>query len=178
MSVNGTTMNLICDDYTKDISIGQTWSATLLSGTDISSMKFAGNTTFGNGAANAIQYVPGGNLLSSQSGNSTSSSTIAAIHYGIWTILNVRDRRARRDRRQLTAYWLNLASTNYSSVNLADYSVYLPNPVTSSQEFIGVNQSPVPIPPSVLLMAPGLIGIVGLRKRFNGGLLNCTPGGG
>jgi hypothetical protein len=28
--------------------------------------------------------------------------------------------------------------------------------------------SPVPVPPSVLLLAPGLLGLVGIRKRFKG----------
>ena len=28
--------------------------------------------------------------------------------------------------------------------------------------------SPVPIPPTLLLLAPGLLGLVGIRKRFKG----------
>jgi hypothetical protein len=170
VTVNGTPMNLICDDYTTEITQGQTWNATLYSGSNISSLKFGSNTSFGNNAANATQAYQEVFWLSSQLINATDPNAISAIHYGIWAITdptgvtNVPTAGGTGS----TSYWLNLAgqSQNYGSVNMANYSVYVPSSSTPSQEFIGVNQSPVPLPPSVMLMGTGLIGVFGLRKRL------------
>ncbi len=169
VTVNGTPMNLICDDFTKEITLNETWSATPLSGTQIGSMKFANAASYGNGAASATQAYQEVFWLSSQLVNPSNSSSVAAIHFAIWTVLDPAVTGAPNGSGAAsTSYWLNLASQsqNYSGVNMANYEVYAPNPLSSSQEFIGVNQSPVPLPPSVMLMGTGLIGVVGLRKRL------------
>jgi hypothetical protein len=169
VTVNGTPMNLICDDFTKEITQGETWTATLLSGTQIGSMKFANAASYGNGATTATQAYQEVFWLSSQLVNPANSSSVGAIHFAIWTVLDPAVTGAPTgDGAASTAYWLNLAgqSQNYSSVVMSNYQVYAPNPFNSSQEFIGVNQSPVPLPPSVMLMGTGLIGVVGLRKRL------------
>ena len=56
VSVNGAPSSpMICDDYATDISSGYSWTANAYTFSQLSSMKFAGNTTFGNGATTAGQ---------------------------------------------------------------------------------------------------------------------------
>jgi hypothetical protein len=169
VTVNGTPMSLVCDDYTQEITQGATWNATMYSGSNVSSLKFASGP-WGNGAPTATQAYQEVFWLSSQLMNATDPNAISAIHYGIWAITDPTGVTSvpNNGGTGSTSYWLNLAgqSQNYGSVNMANYSVYVPSSSTPSQEFIGVNQSPVPLPPSVMLMGTGLIGVVGLRKRL------------
>ena len=170
VTVNGAPMSLICDDYTTTVSLNSTWSAVAVSGTQVASMKFAnpsGTPKWGNGATTATQAYQEVFWLTSQLASQSNSNVIAAIQYAMWTILDPATTGAPAlGGNHSTSTWLNLAgqSSNYGSVNMANYEVYVPDPLTSSQEFIGIN--PVPVPPSMILMGTGLLGIAGLRKRL------------
>ncbi len=166
VTVNGTPMSLLCDDFTKSISLNSTWSAVGVSGTQVASMKFASGP-YGNGATTATQAYQEVFWLTSQLANQTNSGVVGALHFAIWTVLDPATTGAPTGSgTNSTSYWLNLAgqSSNYSSVNMANYEVYVPNPLSSSQEFIGIK--PVPVPPSMILMGTGLLGVAGLRKRL------------
>jgi hypothetical protein len=47
-------------------------------------------------------------------------------------------------------------------------NVVLTGPINPAQVGFVATWSPVPLPPSLLLLAPGLLGLVGARKRFKG----------
>ncbi len=66
VSVNGGASSaMICDDYATDISNGYSWSANAYTFSQLSSLKFFGNTSFGNNVTTADQAYRGG-LLSFQ----------------------------------------------------------------------------------------------------------------
>jgi hypothetical protein len=103
------------------------------------------------------------------------NANLAAISYAIWQIMNpaAASGAPGGSGQTSSAYWFTEAAANYNSVNTSDFVVYTPTNLAgsgtnASQEFIQVinpQTAIVPVPPSLLLLGAGLLGIVGLRKR-------------
>jgi hypothetical protein len=98
ISVNGSAMQLICDDFTTDISIGESWDATVTTLTTIdtgtvANLKFASSTYNGNilgGAGDVVQdyaiaAVLAGELLSLPSSDSADAG---ALSFAIWDVFD------------------------------------------------------------------------------------------
>ncbi len=182
ITVGSQPMNLICDDYSTEISPVYTWTANVFTLSSITSgLKFGAQTSFGGDLAGASPYQAYEEVLylaqqMMQAGNSTYTS---AIHFAIWQImdpaLTTGVPQDGADTHSSTAYWLTQAAGNYAGVNAANFVIYTPlvltpGPATAgsdiSQEFILVkNPSPTPVPPSVLLLGTGLLGLAGFRRR-------------
>ncbi len=167
VGTNGPTMDLICDDYGTEISQGYSWSATAYSGSLIGNLKFAG--ALGSNATTAYEEVF---FLAAEMLAPSNSSYTGAIHYALWSFLDSATPSVGSDPNSpaSSAYWVALAQKDYSMVasHLDDFTVYTPDVLSgpgTSQEFIGVHGSPVPISPSFLLLGSGLFGLIGLRKR-------------
>jgi hypothetical protein len=188
ITVNGATMSLACDDYRTNISLWQTWTATPYGGSDVADTKFYGQGAFGT-------FISGNYGSSPTSGTQAyeeafyltynmmkpsvqaNQSTLTAINLAIWYLMDPNISTAslpsgNSTQGYNTSYWLTQAQNNYQKTvpYLNDFTVYTPNGpngINSSQEFIGFKPAcPVPIPAPLLFFAPGLLGLVGMRKRF------------
>jgi hypothetical protein len=88
---------------------------------------------------------------------------------------------------ETTRFWVNGTYWNVVSVSPTEVEFFAPNaaanlvagdsyfvnvvltgPINPAQVGFVATWSPVPLPPSLLLLAPGLLGLVGARKRFKG----------
>jgi hypothetical protein len=176
ISVNGAPSSpMVCDDYATEISVQSSWNANAYAFGQLSQMKFYGNAGFGNGASTADQAYEEVFYLSAQMMLQTDSTNYAAIHYAIWQIMDPGDNPASNGPTAGAGAWLAQAADpgNWQNVNTSDFLVYTPTtPGTSgpgaSQEFIQVidpNNATVPVPSSLILLAAGLLGLAGLRRR-------------
>ena len=158
ISVDGTPTRLVCDDATKDIGGGATWNAQVNTFATLSQTKFFSGP-FGDGIIDPATAYKEVFWLTSQM--QSNSSEVGPIHFAIWSIMDPDVNVNSYADAAAINRWLSLAGDMGPSVNTSSYLIYTPDPACSSQEFIGS----VPVPPSILLFAPGLLGIVGLRRR-------------
>jgi hypothetical protein len=175
ISVNGKPSTpMICDDYSTHIDTGDNWNAKAYTWSHLKDMKFYGNASFGGDLLNAsaAQAYKEVFYLSAEMMLQPNNSEYAAIHYAIWQIMDPKDNPGNNGPTgsgpTSTAYWLTKAAANYTFVNTKDFIVYTPCPANTSQEFIKVicpHNAIVPVPPSLLFLGCGLLGVAGLRKR-------------
>jgi len=183
IAVNGVNNYLACDDYVNTIAMGAQWTAYAYSWSQVAQTQFYSSqgtygyfngTSYGTTSMTGAQAYQEAFFLASNILNSTVYSdqqALTAVNMALWYLFDTSISTSNLPSGSSTpsnntSYWLTQAQTNYGSVNLSNFTVYTPSPIGSSQEFIGVgvSTSPVPIPPSALLLVPGLLGLVGLRK--------------
>jgi hypothetical protein len=178
VSIGGTPSQLVCDDNTTEVPKNQGWTANAYTPTSVSDLTSnLGNLKFGglngatpDGIAKTVQNYEEVFYLTyqlMQGTNQASTPYMVAIHHTIWGIMDpgAFSSTGSNTDPTTTVYWLDKASDNlgWVTADISDFTIYTPTPSGASQEFIGYN--PVPIPTSALLLAPGLIGLVGFRKR-------------
>jgi len=197
LNINGVETLAICDDFTTDISVGQTWSASQYSLSDVSTaglQKF--NTTPVNGQTLAPTWLVGtttltirqeyaaaallaedlfANLNSSTAGN---SALVGEYSYAIWTIFDPSAISGYNGQIDLTTQGViaNLRTQAFDDVlrgASATISIYTPTPFSASQEFLVVTTPEASAMGTLIVDLLGLAGVVFvLRRRLTSRLSN------
>lgn len=201
---NGPATSLICDDFTTDISIGQSWTAvgttlTTLTAADVANLKFGNvaNAAEGYGVAAVLSAE----LLALPNQSGTNAITAGELSYAIWdvfdtgllnsvntgwgTLTSAELSAAQADlsaaetlvAAATTNGTVNLGAIDVGGLSIASLTIYTPNPLSASQEFLTVTMAPASMPepsyPAVLgidLMA--VVGLILFFRRRSASMLN------
>jgi hypothetical protein len=161
-SFNGSTTltPLMCLSFTKQISIGESWTATLV--------PISGNQT----------YVEAAYIFSLAAAPGASAKTIAEAQWANWEFFDPGDHNLlnsvpggyQSDINNLLSQAALFAQNNVNTNVYSDLDIFIPVNGTQSwggtpQSFIGDPLTQTPEPGGLLLMGSGLLGLAGLLYR-------------
>lgn len=160
---------MICDDFNTESYLNTPWSATMTSASELngsekfgSSVSFDGTTYTAQQAYNAAGWLANG--LLANLGNSTTQINYA---FAIWDIFDGQSTNPAGGANALEQEAFQAVVGGYTA---SDVSVFTPNPVNASQEFLVVRPAPE-IDPSLaasaitLLVGGGLV--LGGRRKLS-----------
>jgi PEP-CTERM motif len=171
-SSNSIAMQVICDDFTTDVGLGHTWQATVtnmaaLAGlsSPLTTLKF---DTTGSATQQQQDYMAAAwlaeQLLDVNQSTTAGEQEAGQLSFAIWGIF---DPGASGALSQLSGANLTAAQNDitdaYDAVagdnplDFANFRIYTPVPLYSSQEFLAV--SPVPEPGALALYGLGILGL-------------------
>ena len=180
ISINsGSSVPMICDDFSTEISVGHTWDAIATNGSvALTSSNISTDTKFGS-FIGMKGYEEIFYLVEVLQTESLSSDEKEAISWAIWDVgatgnnntINDIDTMIQNNGGNASTflsisntsdasagYWIKQAEDGYGTVNLSEFTIYEPNPTTSSQEFIRFQ---VPEPNSLIFLGFSLLMVAG-----------------
>lgn len=167
-SIDGTSFPVICDDFTADSYIGETWTANAESFTSLGGTKFGSSATTIGGVDAAHGYAMVGWLAEQLFANASNFSVATNIQYALWSVFSS----AALPLSAGAQSWLDqaYAHRNDSLGLYSDLLIFTPTGSTCSagpcptwppQEFI----ARAPEPATLSLMGLGLAAIAAARRR-------------
>lgn len=173
-SIAGVSAYVICDDFTTDVSVGDTWSANQYSLSDVGSsgpQKF----TTPDWSPYTIQqeYDAAAILAEDVMANMWNSTLAGEYSFAIWTLfdpaaINGYGGNSLTGSQQSavnsfrTAALTQAASGGASGLNVA---IYTPNPLNASQEYLVVNTPEASLPATLGVELSALVGLIFLMRR-------------
>lgn len=175
------TLNLICDDFKDDVSLGEHWSATTSTFPSLTNVQFTG-------AGSTLGYQEVAWLSEQLFANLGNSEVAGQIQWAIWDVfdpgisnndpygtIGAADQCAINGNGcSNTNSWLAQALANASGGNYSNLIIYTPVagsqlPATNGppQEYFGDPPPTVPEPSTLLLIGSGLMGLIGLRRKLS-----------
>ncbi|MHB8540118.1 MAG: PEP-CTERM sorting domain-containing protein [Candidatus Acidiferrales bacterium] len=172
LSINGgTSIGMICDDFSHDVTVGETWTANINTFANLSNTRF--------GASDTQEYDEAAWLYTQYM---ASPSQAGDINFALWALFTPSTKTSGGyDAGAATWYsnavnWYTAGGAN--SFDFSHFEIITPTNLDgqdSPQEYLYYNPSPTPTPEpsSLLLFGTGLLGLCGLlRKRVRSG---CSP---
>jgi hypothetical protein len=164
-TMNGQTVTLFCDDIINDVSFGQTWWAnvtnldTAVSTNNFSQTRYGGVSVSAVFSNPALAYEEAAWLTTQFASN---PGDLVNLQYALWDIMNPGSRGNGNDD---VEDWLELASQNYGTINLSDFSIVTNcGPLTLTgqvQEFI----VQTPEPGTLALLLCGMLAVCLMLMR-------------
>ncbi len=161
---NGQSLQLVCDDFYNDVSVGESWTATTTTLSNLSNVMFSGSTT---------QYQEAAYLVGVMYANIGNAQKVGEIQWAIWAIFDPAivqkgwvdpyGTLTSADLAGIESYYADaLACGNSGTCSYPNITIYTP-PLTGSgqpQEYIGV-----PEPSSLALLVAGMLALMLLVIR-------------
>jgi hypothetical protein len=116
-----------------------------------------------------LQYQEAAWLIGQMPSN---TGEIGAISFAIWSLFSpgtyLNSSYGLNSTQQAdVASWLAQASAiNPANYDFSSVQIYTAIPGSSNQEFMSGAAAPVPLPSALLLLGPGLVGLVGLKRKY------------
>ncbi|HEY1220185.1 MAG: hypothetical protein ABSE42_17905 [Bryobacteraceae bacterium] len=173
-TINGVSTYIICDDFTTDVSMDESWVANDNSLSSVSSSGPQKFTTSDWSPYTIQQEYGAAAILAEDVMTNMGNSTLAGEYsYAIWTLF---------DPSAIDGYGgNNLTSGEQTAVNSfrsaaltaaasggaagLDVSIYTPNPLTASQEYLVVTTPEASLPATLGVELFALVGVIFLMRR-------------
>jgi len=167
---NGVSGSFVCDDFSDYIYPKTSYTMTKTNMNDLSTVKFKNQTDY-------VQKYKEAAWLLSRMYDTPNTDKTGAIQFAIWQIFEPRtdiNYGLNATRQTAVTNWINLAAgTDYTNFDFSGFYIYTPVSgdrchSSDTQELLswkpGTDTPEVPVPSTMLLLVPGLVGLVALRR--------------